>query len=155
MGGFIILTSYDWLISIKKTGLNNAIFWRKKKTFKAIESNDSIYFLKRGHFSSNYDRYIVGKGTYISNDYGSAENVWERYNKATGYLTKESFMKAVYSIYKEPNPNLGCIIIKNIIVFPKGVSLAEAGISLSPYTVSGKTISQEECDLIDKLWRTI
>ena len=61
---------------------------------------------------------------------------------------KEEFLKHVKKIYGEDIADLGCIVLKNLVFYEKPVSIQECGIDFSPYIVSGKTITNEDCEKI-------
>ena len=150
MSGFIALTTCEWIESLNHiNSLDTMVFWRKRKSFKAIKPNEFIYFLKRGPFASNRDRFIIGRGTFIGTDLLLANEAWSKYGKFLGYNDKQSCIRAVQSTYHESNPELGCLLIHEITVYKTPVSLEQTGIDFSPYIVSGKTISDKECIAID------
>jgi hypothetical protein len=45
MGGYITLTTHDWIQSIKNLNNGKAVFWCKKKNFKAVCAGEPIYFV--------------------------------------------------------------------------------------------------------------
>ena len=151
MHGFIALTNQEWINNQINNNGSDAVFWRKQCNFKALSSGEPFYFLKRGHFESNNDRFIVGKGVFSAIEVLFPTNAWEKYHAKLGYATKEDFLAAVRSVYKEENPALGCIILRNVCFFDRPVSLSAARIDFSQYIVSGKTISAENCSNIDCL----
>ena len=151
MGGFVALTTQEWISSISELTTEKAVFWRKRKTFKAICKGEPFYFLKRGHFETNNDRYIVGKGTFCELEVLPATEAWKKYGNALGYANEKSFLDVVTKMYKETNPELGCLVMEKIKMFSNPVSLAKAEIDFSPYIVSGKKISSEDCETIDRL----
>lgn len=151
MGGYIALTTQDWILSLKAMNAEAAVFWRKKKSFKAVQVGEPIYFLRRGSFSSNSERYIVGKGLFCKHELLSANEAWIKYNTQLGFSCEQDFNEAVFKIYKEQNPELGCLRISKVQFYETSISLMDAKIDFSPYIVSGKKISIEECNRIDSL----
>ena len=51
-------------------------------------------------------------------------------------------------IYGKEHADLGSIVLNNLVFYEKPVSIQECGIDFSPYIVSGKTITNEECEKI-------
>lgn len=151
MGGYIALTTQDWILSLKAMNAETAVFWRKKKSFKAVQVGEPIYFLRRGSFSSNSERYLVGKGLFYKHDLLPANEAWIRYNMQLGFRCEHDFNEAVFKIYREHNPELGCLQICEVRFYEALISLMDAKIDFSPYIVSGKKISIEECNRIDDI----
>ena len=151
MGGYIALTTQDWILSLKAMNAETAVFWRKKKSFKAVQVGEPIYFLRRGSFSSNSERYLVGKGLFYKHELLTANEAWIRYNVQLGFRCEKDFNEAVFKIYKEQNPELGCLQINEIQFYKVPISLMDAKVDFSPCIVSGKKISIEECNRIDVL----
>lgn len=150
MSGFIALTTPDWITSIKSTNGQTAVFWRKKRYFKALVCGERMYFLQRGSFSSNDNRYIVGSGMFLEQKQYSAEDAWDSFGELMGFPDKKLFTDSVRKMYKEKNPQLSCLILGDVKFYRKPVSLSDAHIDFSPYIVSGKTISEAECASIEK-----
>ena len=152
MSGFIALTTCEWIESLTHTNPSDTVvFWRKRKSFKAIKPSEYIYFLKRGPFVSNQDRYLIGRGKFIGTDLLLANEAWEKYGTALGFDDRNTFLCALQTMYRESNPELGCVLMKSIKLFRRPISLEEAGICFSPYIVSGKTITKEECLMIESI----
>lgn len=151
MGGYIALTTQDWILSLKAMKAETAVFWRKKKSFKAVQVGEPIYFLRRGSFSSNSERYIVGNGLFYKHELLPANEAWIKHSTQLGFRCEQDFNEAVFKIYKEQNPELGCLRISKVQFYETPISLMDAKIDFSPYIVSGKKISVEECNRIDSL----
>ena len=148
MSGFIAITSEEWIEYLKNNNKDLALFWCKKKTFKALKYGEDFYFLRRSSFKSNADRFIVGKGSYVEFRIMHRNIIWSEYGNSVGYKEKEEFLKNVKKIYGEDIADLGCIVLKNLVFYEKPVSIHECGIDFSPYIVSGKTITNEDCEKI-------
>lgn len=151
MRAYIALTTPEWISAIKALEEGNAIFWRKKQSFKAIDIGEKIYFLQRGSFSSNKERFVVGSGIFSGQEMIRAEEAWEKYGLLLGLKEKELFLDSVKKMYKESNPLLSCLQLRNTKFYAVPVSLASANVDFSPYTVSGKIISEAECSAIEEL----
>lgn len=150
MSGYIALTTPEWISSVKSLGNNTAVFWRKKKSFKAVQLGESIYFLQRGTFTSNSNRYIVGSGIFADHELLLAEEAWEKYGNMLGFPEKSLFLACVKKQYKESNPQLSCLLLTGVKLFPRSISLVEANIDFSPYIVSGKKINDDDCRSIEE-----
>lgn len=150
MGGFIALTTQEWISSIRDSGIREAVFWRKRKTFKAIGPGENFYFLQRGSVLQNDNRYIVGKGVFVKNELLRADLAWNLYGEKLGFENSGQFFKEIYNIYKEKNPELACLTLNQILFYKKPVAIVDVGVKFSPYTVSGKKISETECKCIDR-----
>ncbi|MDR1769968.1 MAG: hypothetical protein LBS02_04940 [Hungatella sp.] len=81
----------------------------------------------------------------------AATEAWKKYQAQLGFQSKQEFLDAVFKFYKEQNPELGCIQIMNVDFYETPVSLLDSKVDFSPYIVSGKKISIEECQRIDRL----
>lgn len=151
MKGFVLLTTKEWLESIQKSDEARAVFWRKRKTFKAINIGEPIYFLQRGSLKLNKSRYVIGKGNFAGHEIMTANDVWQKYGALVGADTEEIFYENVNKMYGEHNPQLGCLIIEDLRFFDNPVSINNTKIDFSPCTVSGKIITDAECIEIDIL----
>ena len=150
MAGYIAITTSDWINSIKANTASSAVFWCKKKNFIALSSGEKFYFLEKGRFSSNADRFIVGYGEFTRFETIDSSLAWEKYSKALGFEEEQDFRNQIKSIYRsEQSFDLGCIVLNHVHFFKKKLSLAECDIEFSPYIVSGKKLDEEECLRID------
>lgn len=93
MSGFIAITSEEWIEYLKNNNKDLALFWCKKKTFKALKYGEDFYFLRRSSFKSNADRFIVGKGSYVEFRIMHSNIIWSEYGNSVGYKEKEEFLK--------------------------------------------------------------
>lgn len=150
MSGYIAITLRDWLDCVQSLNHSSAVFWCKKKAFKALEPGEKFYFLERGQFKSNADRFIVGSGEFSEFEKGTSLAMWNRYTTKLGIRTFEDFEKNIESIYHNKSSEIGCIVLNRISFFPKKISLDDCAVAFSPYIVSGKCITFEECTRIDQ-----
>ena len=150
MAGYVAITTENWISCIRENACKSAVFWCKKSNFKAISLGEKFYFLKKGKFSSNADRYISGYGRFVKFEKRSSESLWEAYGTAVGFPSEEEFLLQVQSIYKEDKCDLGCIILDNLTFFRRERSLQECKVDFSPYIVSGKKITDDESARIDE-----
>ena len=146
MNGYIALTSSDWCYNLKKNGNKQAIFWRKRLQFKAIAPGEYYFFYSK---TSNCNaRCIVGYAVYKETRIVRSLEAWKEFKTDLGSASEEDFLNAIQSFYKEADVNLGCICLDNIHFFETPVSLKDCGVEFSPYIVSGKRITREECNAI-------
>lgn len=148
MAGFIAITSEEWIDYLKSHKKDFAVFWCKKKSFKALKCGEDFYFLRRSGFKTNADRYIAGKGAFVDFKLMPVNMIWSEYGNCVGFETEEDFIGNVKKIYGEGASNLGCIILDNILFYDMPRSIKECDIDFSPYIVSGKSITDEECKRI-------
>ena len=154
MKGYIAISDDAWCKYLKEIRLEKAVFWRKKTSFKALQEGEYFYFLKRKPIDGV--RWIVGKGKYVRWNILSPHKAWNEYNCALGYQNETEFLNSIKAIYKSDDIELVCIVLNNIEFFERPVNLAECGIDFSPYIVSGKTITNDECIKInEKLERSM
>ena len=154
MRGYIGLTTTEWIEFIQRnTSCDKAVFWCKKKSFRALNMGEPFYFLRRGKFSSNADRYILGYASFLRFEKMSVIDAWERYKTALGFEDNSSYLDSIKNIYGNCDFELGCIVLNKPVFFMSGVSLAACNIDFSPCIVSGKTITDEECSQIISISR--
>ena len=154
MKGYIGLTTKEWLNNIRKhCELNEVVFWCKKKSFKAIESGEPFFFLKRDRFTSNMERYLVGHALYSRFERTDSENAWKTYGSSLGFESEEDFNNTLEGLYREKSFELGCIVLQTPVFYETEVSLGVCGIDYSPCIVSGKIITGEECLKIEDALR--
>lgn len=151
MAGYIAITMSGWLENIKSSSYSSAVFWCKKKSFKALTPGDRFYFLERGSFKSNADRFIVGSGVFVEFTKGRSTEMWAKYANRLGFKTFEEFEKHLEGLYHEKKTEIGCIVLDKIVFFKRKVSLDECSVDFSPYIVSGKSINSDECTRIERV----
>lgn len=145
MTGFIAITTSEWILNIKGSKKTRAVFWCKKNNFKALVKGEPFFFLQRGKFESNADRYIVGYGEYQEFHRLKYFDAWTKYGKGLGFNTRKEFEACMNSTYHGSIEDIGCILLSNIHFFDTMRSLLECDVEFSPYIVSGKKINAEEC----------
>ena len=155
MAGYIAITMSDWLDCIAASGNSSAVFWCKKKNFKALLPGEKFYFLERGQFRSNADRFIVGSGEFLEFKKGKSFEVWDKYTTKLGFSTLEELEEHIEAVYHNKTFEIGCIVLNNIAFFNRKISLDECGVDFSPYIVSGKCITSDECIRIEKAAKEI
>lgn len=149
MKGYIALTKDTWWDYIYENSLSTAVFWKKRTTFKALVKNDRFYFLYRA--SQAPDRNIVGWADFDCFKVLKPAEAWAQFGEMLGCSSQKTFFDNVYSIYgKEAIDSIGCIVLKKIHFCKSPHSLRKLGIEFSPYTVSGKIITDEECRKVEK-----
>lgn len=111
MEGYIAITMSDWLSCIRSLNITSAVFWCKKRNFKALSPGEKFYFLERGQFKSNAERYIVGSGEFSEFDKGNSEAIWKKYNNRLGFRTFDAFEAHIANIYHECSIEIGCIVL--------------------------------------------
>ena len=149
MAGYIAITMSDWLDCVNSLNNGSAVFWCKKKSFKALLPGEKFYFLERGRFKSNADRYIVGRGVFSEFDRGDSKTMWGKYTTRLGFRKFEDFEAHIESVYHDSSIELGCIVLDKICFFKRKISLDECDVDFSPYIVSGKCLTSDECARIE------
>lgn len=149
MAGYITLTNPSWIEFLQKKQFSEAVFWRKKRNFKVLSKGEPIYFLMRGSFSTNSERLICGYGTFDNFEVLNPDEAWNKYNQKLGSETKADFQTMCKTIYKNEDIEVGCICMTNITFLSCPVSIGECRIDFSPFTVSGKGITDEDCEKIN------
>lgn len=147
MKGYIAISSDDWCKQIMTGKTNNAIFWRKRTTFKAISEGDYFYFLSRKRPDGK--RYLLGRSIYIGTKVMSPSDAWTTYGGLLGSDNKTDFLASITKFYAD-EVKLGCIELDGVVFAKEPLSLEECGIAFSDGTVSGKTISESECQAINE-----
>lgn len=149
MAGFIAITTPEWIKNIRSMQVDTAVFWNKKTSFKAITQGEPFYFLRRGSFTSNSERFISGRGIFKGFQKLEPYEAWTRYGKLLGFLSKKEFEEKISNFYKGKTGQLGCIVLDKVEFFAKELSLEECSIVFSPYIVSGKKLTDVECIQIE------
>lgn len=146
--GFVGITSHQWWTYIKTKNINTLNFWCKKKSFKALNQGEPFFFLKKNGPNEFGERKIVGYATFISFEYLSIDEAWEKYTQGNGFDTIEEFKRNLPAIVNDSIAYVGCIILENYVELEHPIYLSEIGISFPNAIVSGKTINEDECNLI-------
>jgi len=149
MPGYIAIASPVWSDYIQSKELQYAVYWCRKKYFRALSKGEPFYFL--GNRLPNGDRILIGKSVFVGFSAIEVGEAWDRYGNSLGCASFEDFQNSIKAIYRNDSLDLGCIELEKPIFAKKVVKLSNCGIVFSPYTVSGKTISDDECRQIDKL----
>lgn len=147
MSGYLAITSSTWCEYIKENRLDRAVYWCKKKTFRALKPGEPFYFL--GYRLPSGDRLLTGKAYFDSFQVLSVAAAWNEYQNALGSDDYTDFCNRVKSIYKSDDCSLGCIVLKHPVFSSSKIGLLECGIYFSQYTVSGRIITEEECAVAD------
>ena len=92
MAGFIEITSEKWIDYLKSHKKDFAVFWCKKKSFKALKCGDDFYFLRRSGLKTNADRYIAGKGAFVEFKLMPVNMIWSEYGNCVGFEKEEDFI---------------------------------------------------------------
>ena len=150
MAGYIAITTPAWIENNKSTGTEAAVFWSKKTTFKAVDKGEPFYFLRRGRFNSNADRYIAGRGLFVRFIRLNPMDAWNLFGEKLGFESKGAFEENVSSLYHGEIQELGCIVLEKVKFFFQEISLEECKIDFSPYIVSGKKLSDSDCIRIEE-----
>ena len=143
MSGFIAITSDDWCSFLQKECADHAVFWRKKASFKALQSGELFFFLNRKRKDGM--RFVVGHGIFQNWELLTATDAWEKYGSQLGFPTEADFKQCVTDMYGVYDVELGCICLSNMCFYKQGIAPEQCGVDFSPYIVSGKTISDTEC----------
>lgn len=152
MKGYIALANNDWCEYQIKNKRSMAVFWRKRLTFKAIDIGEPFFFLNRKRI--NNTRHVVGYGFLQSVSKINVNDAWDKFGGLLGSFSKQEFRKAIEDCYYSSSIDIGCIVLQNVTFTINPVSLESCNIVFSESTVSGKTITEEECKiLLDKLNR--
>lgn len=130
--------------------MKNAVFWCKKTNFKALKKDEPFFFLERGKFESNADRYIVGYGNFQGFQRLQYTDAWKKFNTKLGFDTKEKFEACIMNIYHGEISDIGCIALSNVHFYDIKRFLEDCYIDFSPYIVSGKKINSDECERIER-----
>lgn len=147
MKGYIAIANDDWCNHLRLSKSSCAVFWRKKAVFKALNKGEYFFFLNRKAVEGK--RYVVGRGKYYKWNILPAKKAWDEYGSALGYKDEQDFLESIKLIYKNDEVDLGCILLKEVVFFEKPVCLSDCNIDFSPYIVSGKTINEEECTILN------
>lgn len=154
MKGYIAISSDAWCNYLKSIQSDKAVFWRKKAAFKALQEGEYFYFLNRKAVDGM--RFVVGRGKYAGRSVLSPHKAWEEYKQTLGCQEEIEFIQSIRSIYKTDDVELGCIVLNEVEFFEIPVNLGECDIDFSPYIVSGRTITNDECiRLNEKLVRSV
>ena len=153
MSGFIAITSDDWCSFLQKNGSDCAVFWRKKTSFKALQNGEPFFFLNRKRKGGM--RFGVGYGIFNNWELLDSKDAWRKYGTQLGFPTETDFMQGVTDMYGRYDVELGCICLINMRFYEHGIAPEQCGVDFSPYIVSGKTISDNECrNLLNALERS-
>ena len=153
MAGYIAITTSEWIENIKSLNTETAVFWSKKASFKALNKDEPFYFLRRGSFASNADRYIVGRGFFSKFERLDPQIAWTLYEKTLGFNTKGDFERMISSLYRGEIREIGCTVLEGIQFFLTERSLEDCSIDFSPYIVSGKRLSSSDCARIENAYK--
>lgn len=146
MPGYIALTDSNWVENQKLLRNSEVVFWRRKTSFVAIKESEPFFFL--GKKNSAGKRMLLGVASYKRHRLMSADEAWEYYGNKLGFPQKAQFLEKIGAFYKESCVNLGCIELNNVTFFRVPVDLDNCKVNFSPYIVSGKTITDDECQSI-------
>lgn len=149
MNGYVAITNTEWCQYIRLSHLNEAVFWRKKNTFKALKDGELFYFLSRTNPTEASSRQIVGRASFKGCNILPAKEAWLAYGTQLGFATRTAFAESVMQLYKSPDVHLGCILLEQIQFLSSPITLQECGVEFSPYIVSGRTIDLHECERIN------
>ena len=152
MRGYIGITARNWFMKIaEKENLKEINFWRKNiNDFKVIKEGDYFFFLVKNEKGIKGERPVMGMATFKRYEVLSPYEAWIKYRRGNGYEDKQSFMaqiKTMYGINKDDH-KIGCVILSDFYKFPEPVYLSETPISFKKSIVSGKSISDEELQVI-------
>lgn len=149
MKGYIGVTSYAWWNYLKNKNVPEINFWNKKKTFKVLESGDYFFFLKKNEPGENGERAVVGYAEYVRFECLEPLEAWDKYTIGNGHPDKEEFINSMGSTLSADSlDSIGCIILQNYKALDSPVYLSDLGIDFANSIVSGKSISEEECNTI-------
>ena len=151
MGGYRILSSDEWCDNLREQGGGKAVFWRKRKTFKAIEHGEYIYFMSRKRAFQS--RCIVGRGILKESISTNPVEAWDRFGKQLGSSHKEAFINTIKKLYGTEDLMIGCLVLDKVGFLDEPISIHDFGIVYQNGTVSGKTLSEEECCRINDTFR--
>lgn len=146
MKGYIAITSSEWFDTLKENLVIEAVFWRKRLAFKALEEGDYYFFYVKNKATNI--RQISGYALYKSSSTVNCKDAWRQYHSKLGSNSEDGFLENVSSIYKTTDITLGCIYLTDVVFFDEPIDLDACKIEFSPYIVSGKTITQEDCKTI-------
>lgn len=147
MNGYIGIANDDWCNCLQSSKSSQAVFWRKRTVFKALEKKEYFFFLKKKAVGGK--RYIVGRGKFDEWRVLPAKSAWEEYGSSLGYQDENGFFESLQAIYRTKDVDLGCIVLREVEFFEVPVTLEKCGIAFSPYIVSGKTIDENECNRLN------
>ena len=151
MRGYLILSSEEWCEDLKKQETDKAVFWRKRKTFKAVNPGEYIYFMSRK--KADQSRCIVGRGLLKDSTSMSAAEAWNKYGRQLGSLERDDFINIVHRIYGTSELTIGCLVLDNVEFLDNPITIHSFGIVYQNGTVSGKTLTEEECDRINNSFK--
>lgn len=150
MKGYVAITRNDWIESVRVSGKTDIVFWKKRLLFKALETGENFYFLNR--VGVNEKRVIVGKATFEKFEIAYACDAWEKYGECLGG-TKTAFSDMVKKMCGSYDSQIGCICLSNVKFFNNPILVEELSIEISPFTVSGKKLSENQCEEIERKCR--
>ena len=90
MKGFVALTSDNWCHNLVNIKAKEAVFWRKRLQFRALDEGDKFYFLNRKIVGK--ERYIVGSAQFVKFEILPAIRAWEQYGEFLGSKSIDSFL---------------------------------------------------------------
>lgn len=149
MKGYIAISNDAWCNYLKSLQSTKAVFWRKKAAFKALREGEYFYFLNRKPVEKV--RFIVGRGKYAGWSLLSPSKAWAEHNRTLGYQDEDAFIQSIRSIYKTDDIELGCILLNEVEFFEVPVNLKKCDVDFSPYIVSGRTITDDECARLNEM----
>lgn len=143
MVGYVAITSEDWFNNLKLHEMQDAVFWRKRRQFKALKEGEPFFFLSRSR--GDGERYFLGSAKYKAFRVMSASDAWSEFGSKLGALDEVSFYRDILNIYKDFNADLGCIILSEVNYCLQPVPLQMTGIAFSNGIVSGKKVDSDDC----------
>ena len=153
MSGYLIPASGDWCKNIRLFSDSKAVFWRKRKSFKAVDCGEYIYFMR--HKDGDCSRCIVGRGRLLKSIVMSPSLAWEKYKKRLGSNSKKEFLDFINRIYKSNDLEIGCIELDDIQFLDNPVSIMTCNIEYKNGTVSGKILTDAECERVNQFFRKV
>ena len=150
MKGFVAITRNEWIDYIKSKNFEEAVFWKKRLQFKALKEGEYFYFLNRASVNSN--RYIIGKAVFGGFQTVQSDEAWKKFGQKLG-SDKDEFDNLVNKICGSELSAIGCICLKNVKFASEPILLQNLSFDISPFTVSGKTISECECEELERSWK--
>lgn len=148
--GYIGITDNDWFEFISKKSIRRVNFWRKGKSFKALNKGDLFFFLKKNKHKEKGERKVVGYGVFEKFEVLSIEESWNLYGEGNGYSNISSFRNKIEQMYnlEGQNVQIGSIILDDVIIFNNPIYLSYVDIEFANSIVSGKIISKEDVNKI-------
>lgn len=151
MASIAYISDSNMLEYHRLNGNKTIVFWRiSNKKFSDFMPGDLLFFLsKDSNKSQKSEKGIVGCGCYQGNSTLSINQMWNKYQQATGYGTKELLKEAIIKSNKtdEEPKKINCLKLQNVIFFQSPIYLSELGMKISANLESFTYLDKDQGDI--------